>query len=68
MSISRSTKHKVIFVLIVITTVLLIVWAGYINYRDVAIEKNATIMADLVFYEWKLEATEHIINIGNNFT
>lgn len=36
--------------------------------RDVAIEKNATIMADLVFYEWKLEATGHIINIGNNFT
>lgn len=51
-----------------ITTVLLIVWAGYINYRDVAVEKNATIMADLVFYEWKLEATGHIINIGNNFT
>jgi hypothetical protein len=34
----------------VITTILLIVWAGYVNYRDVAIEKNATIMADLILY------------------
>jgi hypothetical protein len=32
----------------VITAVLLIVWAGYVNYRDVALERNATIMADLV--------------------
>ena len=67
MSIGRSTKHKVIFALIVITTVLLIVWAGYINYKDVAVERNATIMADLLLYEWKSEVMEHIINIGNNF-
>jgi hypothetical protein len=50
-----SIKHKVTFALIVITILLLIVWAGYINYRDVAVEKNATIMADLVLYKWKLE-------------
>jgi hypothetical protein len=55
MPIDRGIKHKVIFALIVITIILLIVWAGYINYRDVAVEKNATIMADLVLYEWKLE-------------
>ena len=55
MPIRRSIKHKVTFALIVITILLLIVWAGYINYRDVAVEKNATIMADLVLYKWKLE-------------
>ena len=43
-----STKHKVIFALIVITTVLLIIWAGYVNYSDVAVKRNVTIMADLV--------------------
>lgn len=32
----------------VITAVLLIVWAAYVNYREVALERNATIMADLV--------------------
>ncbi len=55
MPIGRGIKHKVIFALIVITIILLIVWAGYINYRDVAVEKNATIITDLVLYEWKLE-------------
>lgn len=50
MSMGRRTKHKVIFALIVITTVLLIVWAGYVNYRNVALENNATIMADLITY------------------
>ena len=50
MSMGRWTKHKVIFALIVITTVLLIVWAGYVNYRNVAVENNATIMADLITY------------------
>lgn len=55
MPIGRSIKHKVTFALIVITILLLIVWAGYINYRDVAVEKNATIMTDLVLYKWKLE-------------
>jgi hypothetical protein len=50
MSMGRRTKHKVIFALIVITTVLLIVWAGYVNYRNVAVENNATIMADLITY------------------
>lgn len=55
MPIGRSIKHKVTFALMVITILLLIVWAGYINYRDVAVEKNATIMADLVLYKWKLE-------------
>lgn len=50
MSMDRRTKHKVIFALIVITTVLLIVWAGYVNYRNVAVENNATIMADLITY------------------
>jgi hypothetical protein len=55
MPIGRSIKHKVTFALIVITILLLIVWAGYINYRNVAVEKNATIMADLVLYKWKLE-------------
>jgi hypothetical protein len=48
MSMGRRTKHKVIFALIVITTVLLIVWAGYVNYKNVAVENNATIMADLI--------------------
>jgi len=46
----RRTKQKVIFALIVITTVLLIVWAGYVNYRNVAVENNATLMADLNTY------------------
>jgi hypothetical protein len=55
MPIGRSIKHKVTFALIVITILLLIVWAGYINYRDVAVDKNATIMADFVLYKWKLE-------------
>jgi hypothetical protein len=32
----------------VITTILLIIWAGYVNYRDVAVERSATIMADLI--------------------
>jgi hypothetical protein len=32
----------------VITTVLLIIWAGYVNYSDVAVKRNATIMTDLV--------------------
>lgn len=50
MSMGRRTKHKVIFALIVIITVLLIVWAGYVNYRNVAVENNATIMADLITY------------------
>ena len=50
MSMDRRTKHKVIFALIVITTVLLIVWAGYVNYRNVAVENNATLMADLNTY------------------
>ena len=50
MSMGRRTKHKVIFALIVFTTVLLIVWAGYVNYRNVAVENNATIMADLITY------------------
>ena len=45
----RRMKHKVIFALIVIITVLLIVWAGYVNYRNVAVENNATIMADLTY-------------------
>jgi len=34
----------------VITIILLIVWAGYVNYRNVAIEKNATIMAELILH------------------
>ena len=46
--IGRGPKHKVIFALMVITIVLLIVWAGYVNYRDVAVQRNATIVADLV--------------------
>lgn len=50
MSMGRRTKHKVIFALIVIITVLLIVWAGYVNYRNVAVENNATLMADLITY------------------
>lgn len=50
MSMGRRTKHKVIFALIVVTTVLLIVWAGYVNYRNVAVENNATIIADLITY------------------
>jgi hypothetical protein len=50
MSMGRRTKHKVIFALIVITTVLLIIWAGYVNYSNVAVENNATIMADLITY------------------
>ena len=50
MSMGRRTKHKVIFALIVIITVLLIVWAGYVNYRNVAVENNATLMADLISY------------------
>jgi hypothetical protein len=50
MSMGGRTKHKVIFALIVITTVLLIVWAGYVNYRNVAVENNATLMADLNTY------------------
>jgi fumarate reductase subunit D len=54
MSRGISAKHKIIFALMVITTVLLIVWAMYVNYRYVAEEKNATIMADLVLYGWKL--------------
>jgi hypothetical protein len=68
MPIGRSIKHKVTFALIVITILLLIIWAGYINYSDVAVEKNATIMADLMLYKWKLETIWQIINIGNNFT
>ena len=32
----------------VITTVLLIIWAGYVNYSDVTVKRNAIIMADLV--------------------
>jgi hypothetical protein len=48
MSMGRRTKHKVIVALIMITTVLLIVWAGYVNYKNVAVENNATIMADLI--------------------
>jgi hypothetical protein len=52
----------------VITTVLLIVWAGYVNYRDVAVKKNATIMADLVLYGWSLEATAHMIKVGSSLT
>ncbi len=32
----------------VITTVLLIIWAGYINYSEEAVEDNVTIMADLI--------------------
>jgi hypothetical protein len=47
---STRIKHKIIFALIVITIILLIVLAAYVNYRDVAIEKNATIMADLIVY------------------
>ena len=43
-------RHKVIFALMVVTIILLIIWAGYLNYRDVAVEKNATIMADLIIY------------------
>jgi uncharacterized membrane protein YqjE len=54
MSRGISAKHKIICALMVITTVLLIVWAMYVNYRYVAEEKNATIMADLVLYGWKL--------------
>ena len=50
MSMARRTKHKVIFALIVITIVLLIVWAGYVNYRNVAVENNAKLMADLNTY------------------
>ena len=50
MSMGRRTKHKVIFALKMITTVLLIVWAGYVNYMNVAVENNATIMADLITY------------------
>jgi hypothetical protein len=50
MSMGRRTKHKVIVALIMITTVLLIVWAGYVNYKNVAVENNATIMADLITY------------------
>ena len=50
MSMGSRTKHKVIFALIMITTVLLIVWAGYVNYMNVAVENNATIMADLITY------------------
>ena len=34
----------------VITALLLIVWAGYANYRYLAAEKNETIMADFVFH------------------
>ena len=47
MSRGINAKPKIIFTLMVITTVLLIVWAMYVNYRYVAEEKNATIMADL---------------------
>lgn len=50
MSMGRRTKDKVIFALIVITTVLLIVWVGFVNYRNVPVENNATIMADLTTY------------------
>lgn len=50
MSMGRRTKHNVIFALIIITTVLLIVWAGYVNYRKVAVENNATLMVDLITY------------------
>jgi hypothetical protein len=67
MPIGRSIKHKITFALIVITILILIVWAGYINYRDVTVKKNATIMADLL-YKWKLETILQITNIGNNFT
>jgi hypothetical protein len=54
MSRGINAKHKIIFALMVITTILLIVWAMYVNYRYVAEEKNATIMADLVLYGWRL--------------
>lgn len=54
MSRGINAKPKIIFTLMVITTVLLIVWAMYVNYRYVAEEKNATIMADLVLYGWRL--------------
>ena len=67
MLVGRKTRYKVIFALIVITTVLLIVSAECINYMDVAVEKNITIMAGFVLYVWKLEVIRHIINIGNNF-
>lgn len=30
----------------------LIVWAGYLNYMHLALEKNATIMADFIVYLW----------------
>lgn len=45
-----STVHKIIFVLMVIATIPLILWAAYLNYVYVAIEKNATILADLIVY------------------
>lgn len=54
MSRGINAKHKIIFALMVITTVLLIVWAMYVNYRYVADEKNATIMTDLILYGWRL--------------
>jgi hypothetical protein len=47
---STSTKHKIIFALMMITAVVLIVLTGYVNYKEVAEEKNATIMADLIGY------------------
>ena len=54
MSRGINAKHKIIFALMVITTVLLIVWAMYVNYRYVADEKNATILVDLILYGWRL--------------
>lgn len=36
----------------VIATILLIVWAGYLNYMRLALEKNATIMAEFIVYLW----------------
>lgn len=54
MSRGINAKHKIIFALMVITTVLLIIWAMYVNYRYVAEEKNATIMADVILYGWRL--------------
>jgi hypothetical protein len=44
--------HKIIFALMAIATILLIVWAGYLNYMHLALEKNATIMADFIVYLW----------------
>jgi hypothetical protein len=44
--LSTNPEHKLIFALMVIIIVLLIVLAGYLNYKNVAQEENATIMAD----------------------